>query len=217
MIARAEGQVVSRRRRDSRRARARADRAVDKGVAYAETVAVEEPSPDRRECAGDPLCGGCLYAHIAYARQLEIKRAVIADAFARIGRLALRRAGPVAASPEEGYRMRARLHVRGRRIGFFREGHARLLRAAADAAAAAGHVRAPRGVERHVRSLAIDSVHEIELAENVDASHRVVALDAATPVLRRCARTDRAIPGLTGVVSWGAAVRRRARHRLGGD
>ena len=28
----------------------------------------------------------------------------------------------VAASPEDGYRMRARLHVRGARFGFFREG-----------------------------------------------------------------------------------------------
>ena len=70
----------------------------------------------------DPLCGGCLYAHIAYPRQLEIKAQVIADAFARIGRLTLPAPVAVAASPEDGYRMRARLHVRGRRLGFFREG-----------------------------------------------------------------------------------------------
>src|SRR5205823_11013281 len=72
--------------------------------------------------AGDPLCGGCLYAHIGYSRQLELKALVIADAFARIGRLALPAPVRVIASPEEGYRMRARLHLRGRLAGFFREG-----------------------------------------------------------------------------------------------
>src|SRR5713101_6315731 len=65
------------------RVRARVER-VGKGVAYATALDVDEPSSDRRPAAGDPLCGGCLYAHIAYSRQLEIKAAVIADAFARI-------------------------------------------------------------------------------------------------------------------------------------
>src|SRR5207342_1388324 len=80
------------------------------------------PSADRRAPGGDPLCGGCLYAHIAYPQQLELKALVIADAFARIGRIDLPAIVHVAPSPEEGYRMRARLHVRGRVVGFFREG-----------------------------------------------------------------------------------------------
>ena len=54
-------------------------------------------SADRRAVAADPLCGGCLYAHIGYARQLEIKAQVIADAFGRIGRLILPAAVRVAA------------------------------------------------------------------------------------------------------------------------
>ena len=63
---------------------------VAKGVRAAEAVAIEEPSPDRRvRRPSDPLCGGCLYSHIAYPRQLEIKSQVIADAFTRIGRLEL--------------------------------------------------------------------------------------------------------------------------------
>jgi 23S rRNA (uracil1939-C5)-methyltransferase len=46
---------------------------------------------------------------------------VIADAWRRIGKIDV--APPeVMASPEAGYRLRARLHVRGRRVGFFREG-----------------------------------------------------------------------------------------------
>src|SRR4051794_27821127 len=52
-----------------------------KGVLYAATQSVEEASPDRRAVQGDPECGGCLYAHVGYARQLELKSDVIADAF----------------------------------------------------------------------------------------------------------------------------------------
>jgi 23S rRNA (uracil1939-C5)-methyltransferase len=95
---------------------------VAKGVVYAQTTKIDEPSADRRELTGDPRCGGCLYAHIAYDRQREIKARVVTDAFARIARIELPSAVVVAASPVDGYRMRARLHVRAGRIGFFREG-----------------------------------------------------------------------------------------------
>jgi 23S rRNA (uracil1939-C5)-methyltransferase len=93
-----------------------------KGVVYARALSIADPSPDRREPFTDPLCGGCLYAHVAYPRQLTIKSEVIADAFARIARLALPAGIVVAESPLDGYRMRARLHVRAGRIGSFREG-----------------------------------------------------------------------------------------------
>jgi 23S rRNA (uracil1939-C5)-methyltransferase len=197
------------------RVRAKIER-VGKGVAYAVAVEIEEPSGDRRAAGGDPLCGGCLYAHIAYPRQLELKALVIADAFARIGRLELPAAVRVAPSPEEGYRMRARLHVRGRLVGFFREGThdvcdvrqtRQLLPATSDALdrlVAAAH------------SLAFDSLREIELAENLDASERVVYLDVAAAAainavnansavnaaraLERLATTD----GLTGLAAPGA-------------
>ena len=121
MIARHDGQVILVSGAiPGERVRARLTR-VTKGVAHAETVGIDEPSPDRRDAA-DRLCGGCLYAHIAYPRQLTIKSEVIADAFKRIGRIELPAPVTVAASPEEGYRMRARLHARGSRLGFFREG-----------------------------------------------------------------------------------------------
>src|SRR3954468_7162459 len=58
----------------------------EKRMAYAVTREVVEASPDRRESAGGPLCGGALYSHIAYQRQLQIKSDVIRDAFARVGR-----------------------------------------------------------------------------------------------------------------------------------
>src|SRR6266540_3795268 len=89
---------------------------------------VVEPSPDRRAAGpagptnNDPLCGGALYSHIAYNRQLAIKSDVIRDAFGRLGRYPIDRPIEVAGSPEEGYRMRARFHVQGARAGFYREG-----------------------------------------------------------------------------------------------
>src|ERR1700716_4280542 len=122
MIARLHGQIVLVSGAiPGERVFARIER-VGKGVAYAQTIGIEEASADRRAVDAEPGCGGCLYAHIAYPRQSGIKSLVIADAFARIARLPLPAAVTVAASPEEGYRMRARLHVRNGEIGFFREG-----------------------------------------------------------------------------------------------
>ena len=43
------------------RVQARIER-VGKGVAFAETVGVDEPSADRRTAFADPSCGGCTYA-----------------------------------------------------------------------------------------------------------------------------------------------------------
>src|SRR5262245_44153203 len=112
MIARVDGQVVLVTGAiPGERVLARIDQ-TGKGVAYATTLSVEEPSPDRRKAFTDPLCGGSLYAHISYTRQLEIKAQVIADAFTRIGRIELPAAVAVRPSPESGYRMRARLHER---------------------------------------------------------------------------------------------------------
>lgn len=91
-------------------------------VAFAETTEVLEASPDRREPSSDPRCGGALYAHIRYERQLALKAEVVADAFRRIGKLPLDAPVVVMPSPETGYRLRARLHVQGTRAGFLLEG-----------------------------------------------------------------------------------------------
>ena len=102
MIARVDGQVVLVGGAiPGERVTARVER-VGKGVAYADTTSVEVASGDRRETIADPLCGGCLYAHVAYPRQLGLKALVIADAFGRIGHLELPAAVRVAGSPEEG-------------------------------------------------------------------------------------------------------------------
>ena len=201
MIARVDGQVVLVADAiPGERVQARIER-VGKGVAYAQTLSVEEPSGDRRDPFTDPLCGGCLYSHIAYRRQLEIKSEIIADAFRRIGRLELPAAVAVAGSPEDGYRMRARLHVRGHRLGFFRENSHDVCDARATRQLLPATSDLLDRLMAAMRSLGLEAVREIELSENVDASERVVFLDAAAALddstLERLAGTD----GLTGLGS----------------
>jgi 23S rRNA (uracil1939-C5)-methyltransferase len=121
MIARHEGQILLVAGAiPGERVTVRIDR-VEKRLAFASTVSVDGPSADRRE-AHDPLCGGCVYAHIAYPRQIALKAEIIADAFVRIGKIPLADTVTVQPSPESGYRLRARLHVRGNDAGFYREG-----------------------------------------------------------------------------------------------
>ena len=129
-------------------------------------------------CRGRPECGGCLYAHVAYDRQLGLKSDVIADAFARIGKLTLPRRVAVAASPESGYRMRARLHMRGHRLGFFREGTHDICDARATGQLLPVTCDVLDRLAAGINSLGLD-VRELELSENVDASDRAVSLDAA--------------------------------------
>jgi 23S rRNA (uracil1939-C5)-methyltransferase len=130
MLARHQGQVILVQGAiPGERVRARIGR-VERQLAFAETVDVLNASADRRQPQLDPACGGCLYAHIGYERQRGLKGEVVRDAFARLGRIETD-APSVAPSPEQGYRMRARLHVRGDRVGFYREGTHELCEAAA--------------------------------------------------------------------------------------
>lgn len=200
MIARVDGQVVLVGGAiPGERVTGRVER-VGKGVAYADTTSVEVASSDRRAAFTDPLCGGCLYAHIAYARQLDIKALVIADAFGRIGHLELPSAVGVAGSPEEGYRMRARLHVRGRDVGFFREGTHEICDVRATRQLLPATCDVLERLVFGVRSLGVDLVREIEVSENVDASNRVVHLESATAIDAGALEPIAATDGLTGMV-----------------
>jgi 23S rRNA (uracil1939-C5)-methyltransferase len=201
MIARVDGQVVLVSGAiPGERVMARVEN-VSKSVAYAETVKVEEASPDRRAVSGDPLCGGCLYGHIAYARQREIKSEVIADAFTRIGRMPLPSPVAVAASPEDGYRMRARLHVRGGRLGFFREGTHEVCDARQTRQLLPAAIDALDRLVAAMHTLGVEGIHEIELAENLEASDRAVALDMAAAADARALEGLASTAGLTGLAT----------------
>jgi len=121
MLARHEGQVVFVSGAiPGERVRVRIERRI-KNTLFATTVEVLDASADRREPICDAACGGLSFAHVQYARQLALKGAIVADAFQRIARITLPEPA-VSPSPETGYRLRARLHVRNGRAGFFREG-----------------------------------------------------------------------------------------------
>lgn len=176
MIARQQGQVVLVLGAiPGERVLARIDKA-DRQLAFASTVDVLEPSPDRREPFVDPLCGGCLYAHVAYPRQLAMKADVIKDAFVRLGRL-----DPpsidVAASSDRGYRMRGRLYVHGGKAGFYREGSHSLCDAAAtrllsDAAVASAQHMAEALLRDGI------PVKSVEVTENLTGQERALHVEA---------------------------------------
>jgi 23S rRNA (uracil1939-C5)-methyltransferase len=179
MLARCEGQVLFVAGAiPGERIVARVDR-VERQLAFGTLVDVVEPSPDRRVPSGDPSCGGCLYAHVAYPRQLQLKAALIGDAFGRLGRLPLASPVEVASSPERGYRMRARFHVEAGRIGFYREGSHDLCDARQT-----GHLReaAVDAVEVFVDRLGRRGcrVGTIVVAENLAGDARVVHAELAS-------------------------------------
>ncbi len=176
MIARHEGQIVLVMGAiPGERVLARIEKA-DRQLAFASTVDVLTPSSDRREPYVDPLCGGCLYAHISYARQLLVKADVIVDAFVRLGRLAAPSV-EVQASPEHGYRMRGRLYVDDGRAGFYREGSHSLCDAAStrlltDEAVASATRVADALLQRGL------GVKSVEVSENLDGTERALHVEA---------------------------------------
>jgi len=199
MIARADGQVVLVSGAiPGEQVVARIER-TGRGVAYAEVVSVEQPSPDRRPVDTDPLCGGCLYSHVTYTRQLDIKALVIEDGLSRIGHIQLPARVAVSGSSEEGYRMRARLHVRNGQFGFFREGTHDLCDARGTRQLRADTCDTLDRLAAGLRSLGMAGVRELAVSENVDASQRVVHLETHSPLSPRMLTGLGMSEGLTGL------------------
>lgn len=207
MLARHEGQVVLVSNAiPGERVQARIEKA-GKGVAFAETVEVVSASPDRR-AAPDWRCGGNVLAHVQYARQLRLKGEILQDAFARVGRLPL--AGPldVVASPEQGYRMRARLHARGGTLGFYREATHELCDPEPTRQLLPSTIAWIREVEAAMPRR-LEGVRGVELSEDVSGQARAAFLDAQpgtagawfAPLAGGDVVVDRlAVPGASGPV-----------------
>jgi 23S rRNA (uracil1939-C5)-methyltransferase len=176
MIARHEGQVVLvAATLPGERVRARVERA-DKRLAFASTIAVLEPSADRRVGLEDDRCGGCVFSHIAYPRQTALKSEIVRDAFLRIGRIPLADAVPVEGSPEVGYRMRARFHVDRGRAGFFREATHQWCDPAPTGQLRADSLRIVQAVADGVAAAGAQ-VLSVELIENLAATERAIAVE----------------------------------------
>jgi 23S rRNA (uracil1939-C5)-methyltransferase len=199
MIARSAGQVVLVSGAvPGERVIARVER-TERRLAFASVVDVSEPSIDRRAGLADPACGGCVYSHIVYSRQLTLKSEIVRDAFLRLGRITVDEPVDVAPSLERGYRMRSRFHVDGVRFGFYREGTHTLCDPAATGQVTDSALRAVASVVERLADAGARA-SSIELTESVDAGQRAVsvALDghraAAETALARVATSD----GLTG-------------------
>jgi 23S rRNA (uracil1939-C5)-methyltransferase len=200
MIARAAGQIVFVAGAiPGERVSARVTR-VAKGVAYADCLSVEEASPDRRTALTDAACGGSAFAHIDYPRQLAIKAEIVTDGLTRIGRLTPPATVRVAPSQPEGYRMRARLHAQAGRVGFFREGSHELCDPRDTRQLLDETCDVLDAVAGRLRALRLDSIHELEIAENVEASARVVHLIATSALQQSSVSGFDAIAGLSGMV-----------------
>jgi len=98
-----------------------------KNYAIAKIVKIIKPSKARVEpdCGAFPRCGGCVYRHIKYSAELELKQRRVVDAFERIGRLKIEPEGIIGAVNTDYYRNKAQYPVRAEdgevKIGFFAE------------------------------------------------------------------------------------------------
>ncbi|MEO8480949.1 MAG: TRAM domain-containing protein [Acidobacteriota bacterium] len=198
MLARHEGRIVLVAGAiPGERVRARVERRV-KQTLFAAVSEVLEASPHRREPFCNPRCGGLTYAHVAIAYQPVLKADVVSDAFRRIAGVTV--APPIVwPSPEEGYRLRARLHLQGGQAGFLLEGSHSLCDAAAtrqlrDAVLPA--VEALLSALGPARSLC----DAVTVSENVNGSECVCHLELREGA--RLGHVDVVLPaGVTGVTA----------------
>jgi 23S rRNA (uracil1939-C5)-methyltransferase len=176
---------------------------VQRGTAWAKTTRVVEPSADRLAVECDPLCGGSVFAHIRYERQLVLKREILRDAFARIGKMPVPESLPMAASPVDGYRMRARLHADRGRLGFFREGTHQLCDVGPTRQLLPESVAAVARLSEMFRQQSIDGIVGVELSENCAAAERAFHLELAAD--REPSRLG-ALPAIEGVSGMSVSI-----------
>ena len=150
---------------------------VQRSTVWAITGEVLERSSDRLDETPDGACGGSVFAHIAYERQRVLKAAIIEDSLRRLGHITLPEPIEVVGSRIDGYRMRARLHVRGGRIGFFREGTHSICDPAVTRQLRDDTVNVITDLERSLASAGKDLVSDVDIAENIDATQRAIHLE----------------------------------------
>jgi tRNA/tmRNA/rRNA uracil-C5-methylase (TrmA/RlmC/RlmD family) len=135
--------------------------------------AVLEPSADRVE-GPHAGCAGCDWAHFSPAAARQAKRALFLETMQRLGKLdpALFGELPIEASAPR-YRLRARFHVAGGRVGYYAPGTHRVVTAeACEALSTETRAQLP-ALEEAIRSSGA-SVSEIAILETVDASRRLL-------------------------------------------
>lgn len=88
--------------------------------AFADVVAVLDPSPARRQppCEYLPQCGGCPWQHLDAHAQRAAKQHIVAEQLRRLAGLDVPVALPLASPREFGYRRRVKLRVAGGVVGY---------------------------------------------------------------------------------------------------
>jgi 23S rRNA (uracil1939-C5)-methyltransferase len=88
-------------------------------------IQIVEPSPWRVNppCPYFGSCGGCQWQHIDYSAQGELKKGILGDLLKRLGKLKeIPSVGLVPSPKSYDYRIRIQLKVRGKAMGYYREG-----------------------------------------------------------------------------------------------
>ena len=217
-LARVEGRVVFvPRAHAGDRVRARV-REVRPGWAEASLEEVLVPAPARRgaPCPYVPRCGGCVYQDLGYEAQLAAKEGVLRES---LGRAGAPWEGPttVHPSPEEGWRLRASLHVAAGedelRLGLREEGTRRVV----DLERCLQLSEGMNEAWGELRSLLTENpklgarVGGIDLLESPDGSARVATLATTAP--RRATRSP-GVPRPERLTGFGLEEGRGRRHWL---
>jgi 23S rRNA (uracil1939-C5)-methyltransferase len=225
-LARHEGQVVFVPRAiPGDRVRARVE-SVTPGYVRALPEAVLQAAAPRRAspCPLFTRCGGCAYQDVDYAEQLRLKEGILRESLSRAG---VRWEGeiPVRASPEEGWRTRATLHLEevegALRMGLHEEGSHRVVDIEACLQLSPAMNRGARALRAALDERRPDArrVHDVELAESMDGAGLVACLETEMDVTQAVglARLADAVPGLTGLGVMAADRRGRRYLNLRGD
>ncbi len=95
---------------------------VKKNLAYGKIEEIITPADSRTkpDCAVSERCGGCVYRHITYTKECEIKWQKVKDAMQRIGGITFEPKPILAADNVIGYRNKAQLPIsESGKVGFF--------------------------------------------------------------------------------------------------
>lgn len=98
---------------------------VKKTYAYGKTEEIITPAEGRitPDCEAFGKCGGCVYRHISYEKEIEVKTLRVRDALERVGGLKVPMKPAVPAENPERYRNKAQLPVKntenGVELGFY--------------------------------------------------------------------------------------------------
>jgi 23S rRNA (uracil1939-C5)-methyltransferase len=126
----------------------------------------------------------------------------------------LQAAPAVVGSPQEGYRMRARLHAQNGRLGFFREGSHELCDPGPTGQLLPDTVAWLQRVQQRLGASGLKGITSLEIAENIPANERVCHLELESGVDVNTLAALSMETGLTGLTA--SRVLRPGIERLSG-